>query len=1412
MEHVRSGSADREKPSAARRLHAVAASPAVCEHCEAAAAAATGVEPPAVSRVLPADFVRQLAAMPGEIVFPLPDGREFHGMIDIRVPGPDGETDTISGRVTQPGAGRFSFTRERDPGFAFPLSGRVEILACDTAYRVEIREGEAHLAAVPAQAVVCRGLPQAANGEIAEMPSEHPTNIPIPNYQNGVIPLQSLPGAQAVVYLDFDGEDGPHIGWGNFDAQSYNFGNTMIKAIWIRVAEDFTPFNINITTDLAVFQAATGNRRQRVIITPTNDASPGAGGVAFLGSFNGSADIPCWVYNQSNAKVVAETISHEVGHTLTLEHDGRNTPSEEYYFGHGSGVTGWGPIMGAAYDVNISQWSKGEYASASQKEDDLALIVDSNNSVDYRADDGGDTLANARYLEIQGAGNTVSGQGIIGTNTDKDTFRFRTSDTGTTNLTVKPVTDGPNLDILAEIIDGSGTVLASGNPAGAIEATVSASLPAGEYALRISGSGSTSGQGYSSYASMGAYSLSGTVANAVKADRFTLVETTPAGSVVGSVNPLLAHGGNPLQFTFVSGNAGGAFALDASTGQLTVASAAAINFETLSTTWETPAWFEMFVNVQDLADPELNEVRRVVVIVTNVNEGPIASGGGSFAIPQGLAVGATVATITATDPDRFDRVNAYTILSGNTGGAFAISATGVVTCAVPAALVAGNTFNLVVGVRDSGFPAITTSVTVDLNVVATPDGLEPGAARRAIYDGIAGTDLTSLTTNPRFPASPDREILLTQFADSGRGTNFGSSTRALLIVPHTATYTFWIGGDDTCELWFSADGVASHATVIASSSTSMPQFQWDNTPSQKSVDIPLSAGQICYIEVRQKQGGGSENFSVAWRALDGENTLITRQVISGTYLSPQVINYSPRIVPGTINLFKHAAPGSVVGFAKATDFNEGQTFTYAITGGNGANIFAIRASDGRISVPFPSLIDPAVSYQIEVTATDNGSPQLSGSGMLGVTFRAPGPVLAALQVVTSPVGSAATTGSGLFGLGQQVPISTVPGGIPFKKWSGSGIGDSLSASTNVVLDTVPVGLAGSGFPGMSATNQSSLSLVPGSNDIAWSLLGTGQDMDIVDDSAGIGSGEALRIDGSSTANRGLLGTWGSTVTPEIGETLSVTIDGRYYESPAVTANGLFVGFTSSSAKDQTVSARFGTGGNAGTTMIRDLPNDSSPGTGQFGIMSSTSSGPAAATISTQPFTIVLSIHRLNATQSVFSAAIGNSVQTSAPVSLAWSSYNSFFIRNGSIGADFMIDNVVVSRCGVKTVAASFGFPLSYPTWISGFPLEGDDAQMNADPDGDGFSNFTEMHLGFDPTDALSRLSLYISGVDSNTTYLGVNRLVTSGNFTLQSSSNLAGPWDSKPITVLEDAIYVPLPFATNGTRRFFRINYLPPAQ
>jgi hypothetical protein len=58
----------------------------------------------------------------------------------------------------------------------------------------------------------------------------------------------------------------------------------------------------------------------------------------------------------------------------------------------------WGPIMGNPSSRNITQWSKGEYARASNDEDDLAIITSAANGVTYYNDGNGQTRATATAI------------------------------------------------------------------------------------------------------------------------------------------------------------------------------------------------------------------------------------------------------------------------------------------------------------------------------------------------------------------------------------------------------------------------------------------------------------------------------------------------------------------------------------------------------------------------------------------------------------------------------------------------------------------------------------------------------------------------------------------------------------------------------------------------------------------------------------------------------------------------------------------------------------------------------------------------------------------------------------------------------------------------------------------------------
>ena len=184
-------------------------------------------------------------------------------------------------------------------------------------------------------------------------------------------------------------------------------------------------------------------------------------------------------------------------------------PASSTISGHGSGATGWAPIMGNGYSRELTQWSKGEYPDANNSEDDLSIIT-TRNGFGYRPDDHGDVLAAATALNP--ASDTIlAGEGIIERNTDGDYFSFATG-AGTVALTVKPFERGPNLDVVATLYDRSGTVIATSNPPDRLDASFSVALTGGTYYLAIAGTGKGPlTTGYSDYGSLGYYSITGTL-------------------------------------------------------------------------------------------------------------------------------------------------------------------------------------------------------------------------------------------------------------------------------------------------------------------------------------------------------------------------------------------------------------------------------------------------------------------------------------------------------------------------------------------------------------------------------------------------------------------------------------------------------------------------------------------------------------------------------------------------------------------------------------------------------------------------------------------------------------------------------------------------------------------------------------
>ena len=331
----------------------------------------------------------------------------------------------------------------------------------------------------------------------------------------------SYPSAKPVIFLDFDGQMVIGTNWnifGPIDCAPSNLTAQQISEVFNRVAEDYRPFNINITTDSTKYHAAPVKQRMRVILTVSNEwYGSNAGGTAYVNSFTWGST-PCFIFTKLlkfNVKNISEAASHEAGHTLGLRHqavyDSNCVKKSDYNTGVGSGETGWAPIMGVGYYRNQTTWHNGPMPSGcNTAQDDLAIITNSTNGFGYRPDV---VSSLSSPLPIVINQNNISTTGLITTMLDTDVYTFRMTQPALLQMKVEPYSiapgdEGSNLDVEVKLYNNTKQLIQTYNPIETLNASIDTVLGAGDYYLSVTGVGNAYA---SDYASLGSYSVSGAV-------------------------------------------------------------------------------------------------------------------------------------------------------------------------------------------------------------------------------------------------------------------------------------------------------------------------------------------------------------------------------------------------------------------------------------------------------------------------------------------------------------------------------------------------------------------------------------------------------------------------------------------------------------------------------------------------------------------------------------------------------------------------------------------------------------------------------------------------------------------------------------------------------------------------------------
>jgi hypothetical protein len=498
---------------------------------------------------------------------------------------------------------------------------------------------------------------------------------------------------------------------------------------------------------------------------------------------------------------------------------------------------------------------------------------------------------------------------------------------------------------------------------------------------------------------------------------FAIAENSANTTAVGTVVATDADVGQVLTYAITAGNTGGAFAIDANTGAITVANMAALDFET------TPN-FALSVTATDNGTPAFSDTAAITVTVTDVNEAPTLADA-ARAVAQSSAAGTQVgAPLGGVDPDTTAPNNTltYAITAGNTNNAFAIDGNGQLTVLTASEVAGPGTFNLTVSVTDGGALSDTAAVTVTV----TDANDAPVFGMPAYNFSLPENSVAATAVGATSATDPDVGQTLTYAITAGNtGGAFGIDAAGNITVINSAALDF--EGSAVFNLVVSAtdngapplsgnanvtvtltDGndapVANDAaltvpensamgTAVGSATATDPDASAPNNTLSYAITggntggafaIDANTGAITVADGSGLNFESTPPFSLTITVTDGGALSDTGTVT----ISLTDANDAPTLADDTRNVVEASPAATPVGAPVAGVDPDASapnnTLTYAITGGNTGNAFQIDANSGQITVQTQAAVTLANSpFALVVTVTDGGA--LSDTGTITVT-------------------------------------------------------------------------------------------------------------------------------------------------------------------------------------------------------------------------------------------------------------------------------------------------------------------------------------------------------------------------------------------------------------------------------------------
>ena len=521
-----------------------------------------------------------------------------------------------------------------------------------------------------------------------------------------------------------------------------------------------------------------------------------------------------------------------------------------------------------------------------------------------------------------------------------------------------------------------------------------------------------------------------------------VAENTAAGTVIATAAGTDPDAGDTLTYSISDPNS--PFAINATTGEITIRDAAAFDFEGSA----VPTSVD--VTVTDAGG--LTSTQTLTVNVTNVNEGPALTfedaGDNTVTavdVAENTAAGTVIATAAGTDPDAGDTLT-YSI--SDPDSPFAINATtGEITIRDAAAFdFEGSAVptSVDVTVTDAGGLTSTQTLTVNVtnvnegpaltfedsgdNTVTAVDVAENTAAGTVIAtaagtDPDAGDTLTYSISDPNSPFAINattgeitiRDAAAFDFEGSAVPTSVDvtvtdagglTSTQTLTVnvtnVNEGPALTFEDSGDNTVTAVDVAENTAA-GTVIATAAGTDPDAGDTLTYSISDPDSPFAinatTGEITIRDAAAFDFEGSAVPTSVDVTVTDAGGLTSTQTLTVNVTN---VNEGPALTfedsgdntVTAVDVAENTAAGTVIATAAGTDPDAGDTLTYSISDPDSP--FAINATTGEITIRDAAAFDfegSAVPTSVDVTVTDAGGLTSTQTLTVNVTNVNEGPAL-----------------------------------------------------------------------------------------------------------------------------------------------------------------------------------------------------------------------------------------------------------------------------------------------------------------------------------------------------------------------------------------------------------------------------------